>query len=122
MKFIVLTNDKIAIVDDDRYEALMKFKWRAVQRHGGYYAKTTIYRNGKRIDISMHRFVAQTPYGCVTHHVNRITIDNRRCNLVNMTKENHNDFHANDNVLIKFAPVTEDSGPAEHAHSDRFQE
>lgn len=112
MKFIVLTQNKIAIVDDDRYDSLMKFKWRAVQRHGGYYAKTTIYHNGKRIDISMHRFVARTPFGMVTHHDNRITLDNRFCNLTNMTKENHNRFHTDDNVLIKFAPVTVNLGPA----------
>lgn len=106
MKFIVLTNNKLAIVDDDRYDALMKFKWRAVQRHGGYYAKTTVYKNGKRIDIAMHRFVARTPFGMVTHHDNRNTLDNRRRNLVNMTKKNHNAFHANDNILIKFRQKT----------------
>lgn len=122
MKFIVLTNNKIAIVDDDRYDALMKFKWRAVQRHGGYYAKTTIYRNGKRIDISMHRFVAQTPHGLVTHHDNRISLDNRRRNLINMTKDNHNRFHADDNVLIKFAPVTVNPGSFPDRNYDRKQE
>lgn len=101
MKFINLTNNKIAIVDDDRYDPLMKFKWRAVRKRGGWYAKTTIYKNSNRIDISMHRLVAKTPFGLVTHHRNRNTLDNRRANLANMTKDNHNKFHANDTVLVK---------------------
>lgn len=111
MRFIKLTQQKIAIVDDDRYDALIKFKWRAVKRRNSWYAKTTIYKNGNRIDISMHRFVAHTPFGKVTHHDNRNTLDNRRDNLINMTKENHNRIHANDTVLIKFAPVTANQGP-----------
>lgn len=110
MKFIKLTQQKIAIVDDDRYDALMKFKWRAVRRRGGYYAKTTIYRNGNRIDISMHRFVAHTPFGLVCHHDNRNTLDNCRGNLANMTKKTHDFFHINDTIKIKFAPVTANQG------------
>ena len=106
MKFINLTNNKIAIVDDDRYNALMKFQWRAVRKRGGWYAKTTIYKNGNRIDISMHRFVAKTPFGLVTHHRNRNTLDNRRANLINHTKACHNSLHANDNLLIKFQQKT----------------
>ncbi len=110
MKFIVLTQNKIAIVDDNRYDALMKFKWRAVRRKRSWYAKTTLYKSGRRIDISMHRFVAQTPFGLVTHHDNRNSLDNRRHNLIDMTKDNHNRLHADDNVLIKFASVTSKTG------------
>ena len=110
MKFITLTNNKTAIVDDERYDGLMKFKWRAVRKRGGFYAKTTIYKDCKRIDISMHRFVAQTPFGLVCHHVNRNTLDNRLVNLVNMIKHLHNELHANDTIKIKFAPVTSNPG------------
>lgn len=110
MRFIVLSNDKIAIVDDDRYDALMKFKWRAVQHKRSWYAKTTIYKSGNRIDVSMHRFIAKTPFGLVTHHNNRISLDNRHANLINMTKPVHDAIHANDNVLIKYDPVTGNPG------------
>ena len=106
MKFVKLTKQKIAIVDDDRYDALMKFKWRAVKRRNSWYAKTTIYKNGNRIDISMHRFVAHTPFGMVTHHDNRNSLDNQRHNLINMNKGPHDDLHANDNLVIQFEQKT----------------
>ena len=102
MKFIKLTRGKVAIVDDDRYDALMKFSWRAVKHKRSYYAKTTIYKNGNRIDISMHRFIAKTPLGSVPHHNNYNSLDNRRLNLENMTRRNHNRFHANNKIRVKF--------------------
>lgn len=122
VKFIKLTQQKIAIVDDDRYDALMKFKWRAVRKRGGWYAKTTIYKNGNRIDISMHRFIAKTPYGMVTHHDNRNTLDNRSFNLINMSKEGHDLYHCNDTIKIKFAPVTANPGQLSLSQTDSEQE
>lgn len=122
MKFIELTQGKVAIVDDDRYDALMKFKWRAVRHKRSWYAKTTIYKNGKQIDISMHRFIAKTRIGFVPHHHNRNSLDNRRANLENMTRKNHDRFHADDKIKIKFAPVTSNPGQFGGPKSDLKQE
>lgn len=102
---IPLTQGKVAIVSEHRLSALQKFSWRAVRHKRSWYAKTTIVKNGRQIDISMHRFIARTPFGEVCHHDNRNSLDNRDENLINMTKQQHNLLHTLDNILIKYAPV-----------------
>lgn len=102
---IPLTQGKFAIVRANREAALLKFSWRAVQHKRSFYAKTTIVKNGRQIDISMHRFIARTPFGLVCHHDNRNSLDNRDENLVNMTKRAHDLLHTLSSILIKFEPV-----------------
>ncbi|MBA7658077.1 hypothetical protein ES703_66025 [subsurface metagenome] len=102
---IPLTQGKVAIVNAHREAALLKFSWRAVQHHRSWYAKTTITKNGRQIDISMHRFIARTRFPNVCHHDNRNSLDNRDDNLINMTKEQHDLLHTLDNILIQYEPV-----------------
>lgn len=102
---IQLTQDKFAIVDSDYVHVLRKFAWRAVQHKRSWYAKCTITHYKKQVDISMHRFVARTTFGEVCHHINGNSLDNRRENLVNMTKDGHNLLHANNKILVKFEPT-----------------
>lgn len=99
---IPLTQGRFAIVDTDRYQALMQFKWRAVQAHFSWYAKATIVRNGKEISISMHRFIARTPFGLVCHHINGNSLDNRAENLTNVDKLAHTLYHRHNRILKKF--------------------
>lgn len=101
---IELTQGKVAIVSLHRLPALQKFSWRAVQHKRSWYAKTTIIKNGRQIDISMHRFIAQTKFPNVCHHDNRNSLDNRDENLINMTKQAHDLLHTLDSILIKFEP------------------
>jgi len=101
---IPLTHGKFAIVDNDRVAALRKFAWRAVKAKHCWYAKTTIRRNGKDIDISMHRFIAQTPFGMVCHHKSGNSLDNRAANLENMDKLTHTLYHRANNIRIKRDP------------------
>ena len=102
---IELTQDKHAIISKSRLPGLSKFSWRAVQHHRSWYAKTTITKNGKQIDISMHRFIARTKFPNVCHHKNRNSLDNRDENLENMTKQAHDLLHTLDSILIKFEPI-----------------
>lgn len=102
LALIFLTQGKVAIVDPWRYAALMKFHWRAVQHKRSWYAKTTIYKDGKQIDISMHRFIAHTPFGMVCHHRNRNSLDNQERNLENQTKQYHDAYERNNKILIKY--------------------
>lgn len=102
---IELTQGKFAIVDPWHYAALKKFAWRAVRHKRSWYAKTTIFRDGRQIDISMHRFIARTPFGLVCHHKNGNSLDNRKKNLLNMSKKNHNQLHANDKILVQYEPT-----------------
>src|SRR3954463_12256023 len=70
-----------ATVDDDLFDILNEFRW--TLRAG--YARAWDYENEK--NIYMHRFIAQTPEGMVTDHINRVKLDNRRENLRVCTPE-----------------------------------
>ena len=100
---IPLTHGKVAIVDKAKLSVLRNFAWRAVKAQHNWYAKATIVRNGNSIDISMHRFIARTPFGMVCHHINRNSLDNREANLVNMEKKAHTTEHQMNNIQVKFA-------------------
>lgn len=102
---IPLTHDKVAIVSAYREPALLKFSWRAVQHKRSFYAKTTIVKSGRKIDISMHRFIARTPFGQVCHHSNGNSLDNRDENLENMSKKQHDLLHTLNSILIKYDPI-----------------
>ena len=105
VRTIELTHDKVCFVDADLYEGLMHYKWRAVKSHRCYYAKTTVGKAANRCEISMHRLIAQTPRNMQCHHRDRNSLNNRRANLINMTRRNHESLHRNNNLKIKFARV-----------------
>lgn len=99
---IPLTGGKVAFVDPCDYAGLMKYSWRAVKSGKCFYAKTTVGTGDKQVDLSMHRLIAGTKRGEVTHHRNRNSLDNRRANLLNMTRYDHETLHRRDTVIIKF--------------------
>jgi len=99
---IPLNNGQHAIVDAADYPALMSFKWRAVKRRRLWYAKTTVGQAPHRLDLSMSRLIAMTPKDKVCHHANRNSLDNRRCNLLNMIPMAHKLLHANNRLRVKF--------------------
>ena len=93
MKYIDLTQGKKAIVDDEDYEKLSKFKWHAQKhnRQGGasWYA-VRHYRDKKiknkhgqsKITIqAMHRVIMNAPKGKNIDHINGNPLDNRKKNL-----------------------------------------
>jgi hypothetical protein len=75
MKKIPLTKGFEAIVDDDKYEYLMQWKW----HYNCGYAERKEYRNGKQIHIAMHRFLL--PGHKMVDHFNGNTLDNQLANL-----------------------------------------
>jgi len=99
---IELTNGKVAIIDSVHENAIRAFSWRAVKHMRSWYAKTTIVKAGHQIDISMHRFIARTPFGQVCHHKNYNSLDNRFANLENLDKLTHHLIHRNNRILVKF--------------------
>lgn len=75
MKFIPLTQGKYAIVDDEDYQELIKYKWYALkQRNGDFYA----YR---QVMIAMHRQILNAQPGQHTDHQNHRGLDNRKSNI-----------------------------------------
>jgi hypothetical protein len=77
MKNIPLTKGKFAIVDDEDFEYLNKWRWKY---HKDGYAVRTATKNK---NIYMHREINKTPKGVITDHINRNGLDNRKLNLRN---------------------------------------
>ena len=77
MKAIQLTGGKVAIVDDEDFEELNRYKWHYCEG----YAIRADYSGGKRQVIRMHRVVTSAPPNFLVDHINGEGIDNRRSNL-----------------------------------------
>lgn len=75
MKYIKLTQNKRAIVDNIDYDNLSKYKW-FYHNRGNVYTGYARKSNG-----FMHRIIMDCPKGSVIDHVNGNGLDNRRSNL-----------------------------------------
>ena len=76
----------VALVDDEDFDLVMQYKWRASEQHKGngrYVAETSIQINGKSRTLTMHRLILGLKYGDPRQgdHGNRNPLDNRRQNL-----------------------------------------
>lgn len=82
MKYINLTKGKRAVVDDELYETLSRYRWCFSKG----YAIRGIRVGTKQKTFYMHREIMDTPEGSFTDHVNGDTLDNRVENLRVCTK------------------------------------
>lgn len=83
MKQIPLTQGKYAIVDDEDFEYLSKFKWCVSENNcsGKFYAQRRSDKASGLKVISMHRLLSKANVGEVVDHINGNSIDNRKSNL-----------------------------------------
>jgi len=84
MKKISLTKRKFALVDDEDYEWLSKYKWhckesKSTKRVKKVYYTAETWINGKR--VLMHRLIMNCPNEKVIDHINGDTLDNQKQNL-----------------------------------------
>lgn len=79
MKEIELSAGFVAIVDDEDFEEINKYKWYA--KNGGQSAVRDVVRQGKKTTIYMHRALLNPPKDFFVDHINRNPLDNRRSNL-----------------------------------------
>lgn len=108
---IKLDDEHTAIIDRIFIPFLQQYKWIAVKSGRSWYARLNQTRDGRQFSISMHRLIANTPEDMVCHHRNRNSLDNRRANLVNLTKTEHEALHMNDTLIIKYDPKFNPSSP-----------
>lgn len=76
-----LTQGQHTTIDDDDSERVNKFKWYAAKRKGGYVAETSFRKDGKKVNVTLHRFITNCPKGMDVDHLNHDTLDNRKENL-----------------------------------------
>ena len=73
-KKVPLGNGQFAIVDDEDFELISKFKW--------HIQPSRIGKEGYAVTkIRMHRIITNAPHGAMVDHINGDSLDNRRCNL-----------------------------------------
>jgi hypothetical protein len=96
---ITLTRGKIALVDETDFELVSSVQWAfdpGTRSRNGY-AKGQIGKGRKdRKTVYMHRLIIGAKRGELVDHINRNSLDNRRCNL-------------------RFATPTQSSSNIEHA-------
>ena len=97
MKKIPLTQGKFALVDNEDFLLVSKYKWyyRKSGRTNGEngYAETTLYRNGKRKTLFMHNLILPPKKKLIVDHRNRNGLNNKRINLRLVTKwQNYHNY------------------------------
>ena len=82
-KEIDLTQGKVALVDDNVYEELVRYNWTADKHRKTCYARRNIPVNGKKVKVYMHRQILGLKQGDGTtvDHINHDGLDNRHINL-----------------------------------------
>jgi len=108
---IYLGQGKWAVVDAASYPSLLKYAWRVEKKKRSWYAYTVIKGHKRTFKLYMHRLVASTPANMITHHKNRISLDNRRRNLQNMLRSDHKIEHLDNPIKVRTQGTF--TGPAE---------
>jgi hypothetical protein len=82
---IPLTQGKFAIVDQQDYERIAKYKWHVAKHGRSYYAQrgTGSAKSGKRKKhlVMMHREILRVGDDLLVDHKNQNSLDNRQVNL-----------------------------------------
>lgn len=77
MKYIPLTRGKFAIVDDEDFKRISRYKWSC----NGIYAARHAFIKNRWITLRMHRFILKAPKNRQVDHKNGDGLDNRRINI-----------------------------------------
>jgi len=82
MREILLSHNKITLVDDHNYDWLNEWKWSARKDGNKYYAVTLSH-------VLMHRIIMDNPKGMDVHHADSNGLNNQESNLVILTHNEH---------------------------------
>jgi hypothetical protein len=86
MKEIILTQGKVALVDDEDYDFLMQWKWYALHSHKDiYYARRNRYFTvdgvRKHTVVFMARAIMNPPANMQVDHIDHNPLNNQKSNL-----------------------------------------
>lgn len=81
MKEIQLTQGLVALVDDQDFETLNQWEWHAVKSKRTHYAERRMTVDGKKIHVSMHRFLTKAGSSVLVDHIDHNGLNNQRSNL-----------------------------------------
>lgn len=81
MKEIKLTGGQIVLVDDDDYERLNRWRWRARNVPRSIYARREEKVNGVYVEIVMHRLIMNAPPDRHVDHIDGNGLNNQKANL-----------------------------------------
>lgn len=81
MKEILLTQGKRTLIDDDDLERVAKLNWYAWYSGYDWYACSYTIREGKRVQVYLHRFILDVWDKRSIDHINRNGLDNQKLNL-----------------------------------------
>lgn len=97
MREIQLTQGLVAIVDDEDFGWLNKFKWCAKKGRNTFYAVRGMQVDGKAKTIRMHRLIMNAPKEVLIDHDNGNGLFNCKKNLRFCTNQEnqHNQHHPN---------------------------
>lgn len=88
-----LSAGKACTVDTEDLDFLSQWKWFAKKSSSRWYATRKWITETKVHFERMHRVLAKTPPHLVCHHINGNSLDNRKCNLQNLTRGEHDIIH-----------------------------
>jgi hypothetical protein len=98
MRLIPLTQGKFAIIDDEDFEEISKYKWFALHQRNTWYARRSISKKNKE---SMHRFILKPELDLEVDHINGNGLDNRRSNIRIVTRRQN----AQNKHILKRSPL-----------------
>jgi hypothetical protein len=90
--FLVYKGERIeTLVDTSSLKKLSSLDrtWFVCKSKDSFYVASATLINGKYERIYLHRFISEPPPEMVVDHINHNTLDNRSCNLRNLTVANN---------------------------------
>jgi hypothetical protein len=90
MKEIKLTQGKVALIDDEDFELVSKYKWHAHNDGHTFYAETKVWNGGVKIKLRMHRLIMNAKEDEVIDHRDRNGLNNQKSNLRSCTHSQNN--------------------------------
>jgi hypothetical protein len=81
MKEIQLTQNKVALIDDEDYALVNQYKWYTHKDKYTWYARHNLYVEGKPTALLMHRLILNAAKGLEIDHIDRYGLNNQKENL-----------------------------------------